>query len=68
QSVQVNASKHVGLCELTFSSHLKVLFHTFIFLRGSLLEENDKVYIAIAENKHVCISYQIQNMFRMGEL
>ncbi|WP_218012239.1 hypothetical protein, partial [Bacillus toyonensis] len=33
QSVQVNDSKHVGLCQPTFISHLKLVFHTFTFLR-----------------------------------
>ncbi|WP_218011714.1 hypothetical protein, partial [Bacillus cereus] len=33
QSVQVNDSKHVGLCQPTFTSHLKLVFHTFTFLR-----------------------------------
>ncbi|PFX79150.1 hypothetical protein COL40_30545 [Bacillus toyonensis] len=28
---------------------------------------NNILYCAIAENKRVCISYQIQSMFRMGE-
>ncbi|WP_144466063.1 YolD-like family protein [Bacillus sp. FDAARGOS_235] len=27
---------------------------------------NNILYCAIAENKRVCISYQIQSMFRMG--
>lgn len=29
---------------------------------------NNILYCAIAENKRVCISYQIKSMFRMGEL
>ncbi|MBU5220702.1 hypothetical protein KQI67_29530, partial [Bacillus albus] len=32
QSVQVYGSKHVGLCQLAFISHLKLVFHTFTFL------------------------------------
>ncbi|OPA11504.1 hypothetical protein BHL31_00240 [Bacillus cereus] len=33
QSVQVYGSKHVGLCQPTFISHLKLVFHTFTLLR-----------------------------------
>ncbi|WP_217993790.1 hypothetical protein, partial [Bacillus toyonensis] len=33
QFVQVNDSKHVGLCQPTFIAHLKLMLYTFTFLR-----------------------------------
>ncbi|PEA28284.1 hypothetical protein, partial [Bacillus toyonensis] len=42
----------------------------FAFLEGGVFLAkmiNNILYCAIAENKRVCISYQIQSMFRMGE-
>ncbi|WP_218923887.1 hypothetical protein, partial [Bacillus toyonensis] len=33
QSVQVYGSKYVGLCQSTFISHLKLVFHIFTFLK-----------------------------------
>ncbi|PEC87386.1 hypothetical protein COK00_21730 [Bacillus cereus] len=59
KSERVNASKYVGLCQPTFISQLKLVFHTFTFLRGVFWKKmiNKIVCFAIAENKQVCILY-----------